>query len=76
MARIKKEVISITAKNFYDSAWINVIVIDGEKLVLNCLHPTKKDALKSYPRLVKKENRKIVKVMLVEFAHLNFKEKL
>lgn len=64
---IKKARISLTAKAFYDPAWVNVIVLDKHKLVMPFLYRTKKEALKDYPSLVKKENRKTVKVSLVEF---------
>lgn len=62
-----KKTLKITAKNFYDSAWVNVIVLDKNKFVMPFLYRTKQEALNDYPSLVKKDNRKTVKVMLVEF---------
>lgn len=67
MKRIKKmKPISIKVKDFYGVAWLNVIDLHGDNIVLERLYKTKGEAEKDYPRWVSKKNKRIVKVWLVE----------
>ena len=61
------EPITIKVKNFYGDAWVNVVVVSPDNFyVMDKIYKTKKDAVKDFPCMVDKKNKKTVKVWLVE----------